>query len=106
MSEIDQTTEKAVMGGCLKDTFFVTERNLKTVNKIRSFLDQKVKKSQKLALVCFDGMGVAEWILLKEYLCFFWLFLFRKVSFCSCANDHKNFEKFNILWRLRNLSIP
>ena len=66
LKTIDQNTEKAVLDGCLKHSFHESSNNLKTVNKIRSHIKQKNKS--KIALICFDAMGVAEWKLLEKYL--------------------------------------
>ncbi|MBF0227736.1 MAG: PglZ domain-containing protein [Desulfobacterales bacterium] len=63
---IDKIVEKAVLEGCLQNAFYTTESKLKTVNKIRSYI--KSKSKEKIALIVFDGIGVAEWILLKNYL--------------------------------------
>jgi hypothetical protein len=67
-SEVDQATERLVLEGGLKNAFYATESQLKTVNKIRPYLDLKANACTKLALICFDGMGTAEWMLLKTYL--------------------------------------
>lgn len=66
LKTIDENTEKAVLNGCLKHSFHESSNNLKTVNKIRSHIKQKNKS--KIALICFDAMGVAEWKLLEKYL--------------------------------------
>ncbi|MCD4811506.1 PglZ domain-containing protein [bacterium] len=66
LKTIDEKTENAVLNGCLKHSFHEFSNNLKTVDKIRSHIKQKNKS--KIALICFDGMGVAEWKLLEKYL--------------------------------------
>jgi len=66
LKTIDENTEKAVLNDYLKHSFHASSNNLKTVNKIRSYVKQK--NESKIALICFDGMGVAEWKLLEEYL--------------------------------------
>lgn len=66
LKTVDENTEKAVLNGCLKHSFHEFANNLKTVDKIRSHIKQKNKS--KIALICFDGMGVSEWNLLKKYL--------------------------------------
>lgn len=66
LKTIDQNTEKVVLDGCLKHSFHESSNNLKTVDKIRSHIKQKNKS--KIALICFDAMGVAEWRLLEKYL--------------------------------------
>ncbi|MCP4110758.1 MAG: PglZ domain-containing protein [Desulfobacteraceae bacterium] len=68
MNAVDRATEQLVLNGGIKNAFYATENHLKTVNKIRPYIEQKAMKS---ALICFDGMGAAEWILLKTYLASF-----------------------------------
>jgi hypothetical protein len=65
---VDQATERIVLTGGLKSAFYETESQFKTVNKIRPYLKQKANECSNLALICFDGMGAAEWMLLKTYL--------------------------------------
>jgi len=55
-----------VLAGKLKNSFYEPESSLKSVDKIRGFL--KGLDSEKIALVCFDGMGVAEWQVLRFHL--------------------------------------
>lgn len=66
MKTIDEKTENAVFNGRLKHSFHESSSNLKTVDKIRTYIKQKNKS--KIALICFDAMGVAEWKLLEKYL--------------------------------------
>ena len=66
LKTIDEKTGTAVLDGCLKHSFLESSNNLKTVNKIRSHI--KKKNRAKMALICFDGMGVAEWKLLEKCL--------------------------------------
>jgi len=66
LTAIDEKTENAVLNGCLTHSFHTSVNDLKTVNKIRSYV--KLKNTSKIALICFDGMGVAEWKLLEKYL--------------------------------------
>jgi len=66
LKTIDEKIENAVLEGCLKHSGHGSSNNLKTVNKIRAHIKQKNKT--KIALICFDGMGVAEWKLLEKYL--------------------------------------
>ena len=66
LKTIDENIKNAVLDGCLKHSFHESSSNLKTVDKIRTYIKQKNKS--KIALICFDGMGVAEWNLLERYL--------------------------------------
>lgn len=50
--------EEAILGS--------TDRKPKTVNRILGHI--KREKADKIALICFDCMGIAEWTLLKTYL--------------------------------------
>ncbi|MFW9940467.1 MAG: hypothetical protein ACFFFT_05460 [Candidatus Thorarchaeota archaeon] len=63
---IDQTVEPLIITGQTKEAFYSPGSNPKTVDRILPFV--KNKNREKTALICFDGMGVAEWLLLKEYL--------------------------------------
>lgn len=49
-----------------KNIFFEPVSNPKTVDKILSHIVNK--KEDKIALICFDCMGFAEWNLLKDFL--------------------------------------
>ncbi len=64
---VDDATSQSVLAGKLKNLFYESESSLKSVDKIRSFL-KGLRKDQKVALICFDGMGVAEWQVLRKYL--------------------------------------
>ena len=64
---VDDAARQAVLAGKLKNSFFEQESSLKSVDKIRGFL-KGLGKEQKIALICFDGMGVAEWQVLRRYL--------------------------------------
>lgn len=66
VAKVDRAAEYLVLKRSYENAFFMTERSLKTVNKILPYL--KNSRSKKIALVCFDGMGVPEWELLKKYL--------------------------------------
>jgi len=67
MIDIDKNVEKAIFNGCAKNAFYAAESDFKTVEKIRAYI--KSKNLDRAAILCFDGLGVAEWMLLKEYLC-------------------------------------
>ncbi len=64
---VDDATSQSVLAGKLRNSFFEQESNLKSVDKIRGFL-KGGSENQKIALICFDGMGVAEWQILRQYL--------------------------------------
>lgn len=64
---VDDATRQVVLAGQLKNSFFEQDISLKSVDKIRGFL-RGLGKGQKIALICFDGMGVAEWQVLRRYL--------------------------------------
>ena len=64
---VDDAASQAVLAGKLKNSFFEQESSLKSVDKIRGFL-KGLGRGRKIALICFDGMGVAEWQVLRRYL--------------------------------------
>jgi len=65
---VDDGIRQAVIDdGKLKKAFYEPESNLRSVDKIRGYL-KSLKDHRKIALVCFDGMGVAEWHVLRRYL--------------------------------------
>ncbi|MBT4287263.1 MAG: PglZ domain-containing protein [Deltaproteobacteria bacterium] len=64
--QIDDTTFPFVKGSDWQNIFHLTVNNFKSVDRIRDYIKQK--GYNKTALICFDGMGIAEWELLKEYL--------------------------------------
>lgn len=65
---IDAFAKQFFFSGKLEQVFYAsTAKNPKTVDRILHHL--KSKNDEKLALICFDCMGYAEWHLLKEYLC-------------------------------------
>lgn len=65
MQHIDNKTEIAILDGMLQNAFYAPVSTPKTVDKILPFL--KCKHQEKTALICFDGMGLAEWFVLKEF---------------------------------------
>jgi len=64
---VDEITNQFVLKGKLKKSFYEQPIKLKSVDKIRDFL-KELDSELKIALVCFDGMGVAEWQVLHNYL--------------------------------------
>jgi hypothetical protein len=63
---IDQYTFKYILSGNLKNIFYESGSSVKSVDRIVSSI--KNSTAQKIALICFDCMGISEWELLKEYL--------------------------------------
>lgn len=63
---IDQYTFNYILSGNLKNIFYESTSSVKSVDRIVSNI--KNVSAQKIALVCFDCMGISEWELLKEYL--------------------------------------
>lgn len=66
VKKVDNATGKLILNGILKDSFYESTDNFKTVDRIVKYI--RNKNNPKIALVCFDGMGVAEWHVLKEFL--------------------------------------
>ncbi|MDR4504918.1 MAG: PglZ domain-containing protein [Candidatus Scalindua sp.] len=66
VEKVDKATGEPILNGILKNSFYESTINFKTVDRIVKYITNK--NDSKIALVCFDGMGVAEWHLLKEYL--------------------------------------
>ena len=64
---VDDAASQAVLAGKLKNSFFEQESSLKSVDKIRGFL-KGLGRGRNISLICFDGMGVAEWQVLRRYL--------------------------------------
>ncbi len=64
--QIDKFTSEYVLSGNLKNIFYESSENLKSVDRIIQYI--KSIHSTKFALICFDCMGISEWELLKEYL--------------------------------------
>ena len=57
-----------ILPGQLKSLFYETFQNIKSVDKILPFIDNKKSNdNKKIALICFDCMGIAEWELLKTF---------------------------------------
>jgi hypothetical protein len=52
--------------GMQQATFASTVKNPKSVDRILANI--KSQNDKKIALICFDCMGFAEWHLLQEYL--------------------------------------
>jgi len=63
---IDSYSFDFIISGKLKDIFYEPAANIKSVSSIIQYL--KSLKSEKIALICFDCMGMAEWYLLRDFL--------------------------------------
>ena len=63
---IDQYSFNYILSGNLKNIFYESVSSIKSVDRIIPYL--KTKTQKKIALICFDCMGISEWELLKEYL--------------------------------------
>lgn len=66
IEKVDEVVSQYILADKWKTVFYEPVSTLKLVDKIRKYIKQGQKK--KIALICFDGMGVAEWFLLKNYL--------------------------------------
>lgn len=67
ISKVDNFSEKFIVNNGMEQVSFAsTARNPKSVDKILANI--KSDKKDKIALLCFDCMGYAEWHLLKDYL--------------------------------------
>jgi hypothetical protein len=66
ITEIDNFCNPYFQNGSWQEAFFYSTSNPKTIDK----LIHKIKKdkAEKRALLCFDCMGLPEWLLLKNYL--------------------------------------
>lgn len=49
-----------------RNTYYLPVSDFKNVDKICPYL--KSHNPDRIALICFDGMGVSEWLLIQEYL--------------------------------------
>ncbi len=63
---IDNYSNHWFENGTWQEAFFATATNPKTVDKIIHKIKQD--KAEKRALLCFDCMGLPEWLLLKDFL--------------------------------------
>ena len=65
--KIDAFSDSYINKQGMEQAFYAsTYKNPKTVDKILSNI--KADKQEKVALICFDCMGYAEWSLLKDFL--------------------------------------
>lgn len=64
--KIDEYCNPYFESGKWQEAFFTTPSNPGVVSQITSNIKQN--QSHKNALLCFDCMGLPEWLLLKEYL--------------------------------------
>lgn len=63
---IDEYSFNYILQGNLKNIFYESVSNVRSVSSIIPFI--KSNSFDKIALICFDCMGLSEWLLLKEYL--------------------------------------
>ena len=64
---MDAYSDEFFLNNKMQSVFYAsTPRNPKTVDKILHNIN--VDNKEKVALLCFDCMGFAEWLVLKEYL--------------------------------------
>ncbi|NLE00372.1 MAG: PglZ domain-containing protein [Fibrobacter sp.] len=49
-----------------RNTYYLPLSDFKNVDKICPYI--KSRNYDKVALICFDGMGISEWLLIQEYL--------------------------------------
>jgi len=66
--EVDKLTNCFWKSDEFKNTHYYPIDNLFSVDKICQYINSK--ELDKFALICFDGMGLAEWLILKEELPF------------------------------------
>lgn len=66
LNQIDFTVSDFIIDSGLKNLPYEIISNFKSVERICGYL--KHIGYEKNALLCFDGMGWAEWLLLKQYL--------------------------------------
>lgn len=65
--KVDAYSDAFFLNNNMQSVFYATRpQNPKTVDKILHNI--KADKKEKIALLCFDCMGYAEWYLLKEFL--------------------------------------
>ncbi len=64
--QLDSRISDFILQGGIKNAFYAAAKQHLTVDKILPFLSSL--HYQKMALVCFDGMGYAEWKILQNFL--------------------------------------
>jgi hypothetical protein len=64
--ELDNVVRNYVIAHGIRQIFYSPAKALQSVNKIQDYLAEQ--NYEKIALICFDGMGWAEWELIKAYL--------------------------------------
>jgi len=65
-NKIDEAVSNKILKDGIKEVFYSTAKELKSVDKILDYLSEQ--DYEKIALICFDGMGWAEWEIIKSYL--------------------------------------
>jgi len=66
IQKTDEIIEPLILEGLIQNAFYASASDFQTVDKILHYI--KYQNYSKIALVCFDGMGMSEWQLLKEFL--------------------------------------
>ena len=64
--QLDSRISDFILRGGIKNAFYAAAKQHLTVDKILPFLS--ALRYEKMALVCFDGMGYAEWKILQRFL--------------------------------------
>lgn len=66
---VDDFSQSYILSNKFKDLFYEPYDKLKSVDKILHFIHNQLPfpDNKKLALICFDCMGVSEWELLKNF---------------------------------------
>jgi hypothetical protein len=65
-AELDSVVRRYIINQGIRQIFYSPAKTLQSVNKIQGYLAEQ--SYEKIALLCFDGMGWAEWELIKAYL--------------------------------------
>ena len=63
---IDKTILSFWKSEHFRNTHYVAVSDFKNVDKICPYI--KARNYDKIALLCFDGMGISEWLLIQKYL--------------------------------------
>lgn len=63
---IDDVADELILNQGLRGIFYASTTDIRVVSKIPQFLTEQTH--EKIALLCMDCMGVAEWQILKSYL--------------------------------------
>lgn len=66
MMKMDNAVSDFILSKGLKETYYYPVNQNISVDKILPFIKQS--NFHKIALICFDGMGWAEWLILQQHL--------------------------------------